>query len=319
VATSPRTLSLIRHLASRPGHHEVKADFRDLLVEEFGAELGDIQFERFIEVRSRTDALIGRTVFEAKKNLDAERKDVLRKMPEYLANREAETGEKFVGIASDGLVWTLYALDNDSLLELKSFRCDPEQPHAFLSFLDGALALKSSLPPDPQTIRDELGAQFPIAPLRVVYAKAGSLPAACVVHDATMVLDHMLYWAAPPSGAEASYLMAILNNETTRSRVANLQARGQFGARHFDKLMFTLPIPRFDTKNELHAALAMASAKAEKIAAAVSLPEGVRFQRARRLIREALAEAGVSQEIDRLVAQLLDGAPKKRTPDARRP
>jgi hypothetical protein len=153
-------MSLIGHLATRPGHDEVKADFRDLLVEEFGAELADIRYEQRIEVRSRTDALIGRTVFEAKRNLELEHRDVLRKMPEYLANREQETGEKFVGIASDGLIWTLYALEEGgNLVELKSHRCDPDQPSAFLSFLDGALALKSSLSPDPATIRDELGQQ----------------------------------------------------------------------------------------------------------------------------------------------------------------
>jgi hypothetical protein len=154
---------------------------------------------------------------------------------------------------------------------------------------------------------NELGAQFPLSPLRVVYAKAGTLPAACVVRNAKLVLDHMLYWAAPESEAEARYLTSILNSETSRSRIANLQARGQFGARHFDKVVFNLPIPRFDSKNDLHLALAKASAKAEKIAAAVALPGGVQFQRARRIVREALAEAGVSQQIDRLVAELLDG------------
>lgn len=73
--------------------------------------------------------------------------------------------------------------------------------------------------------------------------------------------------------------------------------------------MFNLPIPRFDSKNASHVALTTASAKAEKIAAAAALPEGVKFQRARRLVREALVEAGVAREIDGLVAELLDAAP----------
>ena len=37
-----RTLDLLRHLATKPGHDEVKADFRELLVEEFGAARGDL-------------------------------------------------------------------------------------------------------------------------------------------------------------------------------------------------------------------------------------------------------------------------------------
>jgi hypothetical protein len=154
---------------------------------------------------------------------------------------------------------------------------------------------------------NELGAQFPITPLRVVYAKAGTLPAACLLRDERGVVDHMLYWMTPGSEAEARYLIAILNSETARQRAEQYQSRGQWGARHFDKVMFNLPIPRFDGKERLHLALARAAARAEEVAALVNLPENVKFQRARGLIRTALAEAGASQEIDRLVARLLDG------------
>ena len=155
--THARTLGLLEHLASRPGHDEVKADFRDLLVAEFGSGLADIKFEQRIEIRSRTDALIGRTVFEAKRDVDRERADIERKMPEYLASREAETGEKFIGLASDGLKWLVYALEDGQLAELKSHILEVEKAGQFLAFLDGALALKISLPPDPLTIRAELG------------------------------------------------------------------------------------------------------------------------------------------------------------------
>ena len=72
-------------------------------------------------------------------------------------------------------------------------------------------------------------------------------------------------------------------------------------------MIFNLPIPRFDPKDKTHAALAKAAADAEKIAAAVALPAGVKFQRARRLVRTALTEAGVAKRIDDLVVKLLDG------------
>ena len=50
--TAQRTLDLLHHLASRPGHDEVKADFRSLLIEEFGADLHAPDFERRVpEVR----------------------------------------------------------------------------------------------------------------------------------------------------------------------------------------------------------------------------------------------------------------------------
>jgi hypothetical protein len=61
------TLTLLRHLTTLPGHDEVKADFGQLFVEEFGAELHSLDFERRVpEVRGRLDALIRRTVLEAK-------------------------------------------------------------------------------------------------------------------------------------------------------------------------------------------------------------------------------------------------------------
>jgi N-6 DNA Methylase len=154
---------------------------------------------------------------------------------------------------------------------------------------------------------NELGAQFPLAPLRVVYAKAGKQPAACVLHNCTHVIDHKLYWASSQSLLEAAYLTAILNSETTRSRVESFQSKGQWGARDFDKVMFNLSIPRFNASDRFHTAIAEAAREAESIAATVALPETIKFQRARGLIRAALTEAGVAQKIDTLVAKLLDG------------
>ena len=154
---------------------------------------------------------------------------------------------------------------------------------------------------------NELGAQFPLARLRVLYAKAGTQPAACLIQDSHAIIDHKLYWSAPANLNEARYLAAVLNSEMARSRAAAYQSRGQFGARDFDKVMFNLPIPRFDPKSKLHRDLAADAEKAETIAAAVALPEGVKFQRARRMVRDALGEAGLSERIDALVARLLDG------------
>jgi transcription initiation factor TFIIIB Brf1 subunit/transcription initiation factor TFIIB len=73
--------------------------------------------------------------------------------------------------------------------------------------------------------------------------------------------------------------------------------------------MFTLPIPRFDATAALHNELAAAAAEAERIAEAFELPETVKFQRARKLIRDALTESGIAPHIDELVAQLLDQHP----------
>jgi hypothetical protein len=159
---------------------------------------------------------------------------------------------------------------------------------------------------------NELGAQFPIPRLRVVYAASGTIPAACLLRGSEAVIEHAIYWAQVSSESEGQYLTALLNSETSRARVAAMQARGQWGARHFDKVMFNLPIPLFDASVPLHNQIAAAGAQAERIAGAFELPETVKFQRARKLIRDALTETGIAPRIDELVARLLDRAPGNR-------
>ena len=114
-----------------------------------------------------------------------------------------------------------------------------------------------------------------------------------------------MYWAKVETEQEGRYLLAILNSETTRQRAAHLQSRGQWGARDFDKVILSLPIPRFDASNKLHAQLAKAAAHSEEVASAVQLTEGMHFVKARQLIRAALNEDGAAQTIDKLVTKLL--------------
>jgi hypothetical protein len=152
----------------------------------------------------------------------------------------------------------------------------------------------------------KLSVQFPIAKTRVVFAASGTIPAACILREPEVV-EHSLYWSKSDTEEEALYLTALFNSEIARARGESLQSRGQWGARDFDKVIFNLPIPRFDRRDPLHNAIADAAREAEAIAASVPLPEGVKFQRARGLIRAALTEAGVAQRIDALVARLLDG------------
>ena len=147
-----------------------------LLVEEFDAPLADIRFEQRVEVKSRIDALIGRTVFEAKRDLASEMKDVERKMPDYLANREAETGEPFVGIASDGRKWVVLALEQRRAGQDQGNHPRSRKAGEFLAWLDGALALKISLPPDPRdgAHRTRRRIRSPSAPPTRRYARCGN-------------------------------------------------------------------------------------------------------------------------------------------------
>ena len=152
-----------------------------------------------------------------------------------------------------------------------------------------------------------LVSQFPPPSLRVVYAASGSKPVAAILQDNAAVIEHALYWASVTNLDEAQYLSAVLNSEALRAEVEDRQARGQWGPRHFDKLLAEA-IPEFDPANQLHAAIAAAGRRAEAIAAGVPLKEGVYFVTARRNIRQALGEDGVAGEIDRLVAELLSAS-----------
>lgn len=152
------TLAILEDFARQPGHDEVKAGFRELLVKEFGADRSSLNFEeRRPIIRGRLDALIGRTVFEAKRNLDREIDDVLRRMPDYLSDCEREDRQPFVGIASDGRKWMVFELVDRQLVKVKETNLDPAKGEQFLAWLDGVIALKSSLHPDALTVRAELG------------------------------------------------------------------------------------------------------------------------------------------------------------------
>ena len=151
----------------------------------------------------------------------------------------------------------------------------------------------------------KLSGQFPLSAIRIVYSKAGSQPAACVVRDASAVIENGLYWKACKTDAEANYLSAVLNSETARSRAERFQAEGQWGKRHFDKAMFNLPIPIFEPKNELHKELSAAAMQAEFVAARVEVKESEYFVTTRNRIRKTLAADGIGGEIEKLVEKLL--------------
>jgi hypothetical protein len=200
---------------------------------------------------------------------------------------------------------------NDSLLNSTEAQV---RGYAYLaSWLQKAEQLWSKHGSGKRTLKEQcdyygqLTAQFPAVPLRIVYSKAGTLPAASLISDIRGIEDHTLYWAKVNSKQEGRYLLAILNSETARHLAEHLQSRGQWGARHFDKVILSLPIPPFDSSTKLHMALSRAAAHAEHVASAVQLTEGTHFITARKRIRAALDEDGITQKMDKLVAELLEG------------
>lgn len=153
----------------------------------------------------------------------------------------------------------------------------------------------------------QLSAQFPTPDLRVTYAKAGVNPACCIARGSDVLIENTLYWCSVDSIGEAHYLAAILNSETVRSRAEQWQSMGLFGARHFDKVAFNLPIGRYSANDPVHQAIASAGEEAENHVAALAGLTDQYFTTARRQVRDSLSEAGISERINALVARLLDG------------
>lgn len=151
----------------------------------------------------------------------------------------------------------------------------------------------------------QLSAQLPIAPIRVVYTKAGNTIAAAVIRDPRAIVDTSLYWAPVSTESEALYLCAVLNSTTLLERVKPLQTLGLFGARHFDKYVFAVPFPKYDGTIASHAELAGLGKRAEAIVAGVDVSSARTFQAARKLVAAALVSNGVSAEIESAVAQVL--------------
>ena len=152
----------------------------------------------------------------------------------------------------------------------------------------------------------KLSMQLATNGLKVVYTGSGTLLNAVALDDPRLLVEHGAYWATARNLEEARYLTAVLNSATVLARVIPMQPRGWRDPRHFDNLVWELPIPEFDRRQALHGELVNAAAEAERVAALVPLREGAHFMRQRRAIRDALAEHGIVSRIDTLVAQLLD-------------
>ena len=151
----------------------------------------------------------------------------------------------------------------------------------------------------------QLGAQLPPPPLRVVYTKAGSTLAAASVTDARAVIDHKLYWGSVSSVAEGRYLCGVLNAPCFTDAVRPYQSTGAFGPRDFDSYVWKPRTPLFDPSDDIHLAIAALAERAEVVAAGVARPVRGGFQRHRRDVRTALADAGISKQLDKAVAELL--------------
>jgi len=149
----------------------------------------------------------------------------------------------------------------------------------------------------------QLSAQLPTHPVRVVYSASGNTLAAGIVTDTAALIEHKLYWAPVDSIDEGRYLTAILNSPALLSRVTPLQALGLFGARDFDKTVFAVPFGKYAATNPDHVLAASLALRAETVAGGVPVTDN--FKEDRASVRAALVADGVAAALHEVIERIL--------------
>ncbi|MGH3932146.1 MAG: hypothetical protein ACRDTF_19465, partial [Pseudonocardiaceae bacterium] len=180
---------LLRRLADRErvrSEATVQADVRQLLLSG-GLGLGDhdldVQLETQVGDRRRIDVEVGCTVIEVKKDL--RNASIVRAAQEqlagYVAARATQTGQRYVGVLTDGREWRGYHERAGALVDVTQHVINPTKPDvgALLFWLEGVLATRQGVPPTPDEIRARLGATstsyaLDRATLAALYAEHGA-------------------------------------------------------------------------------------------------------------------------------------------------
>ena len=152
--------------------------------------------------------------------------------------------------------------------------------------------------------QSKLSKQFPVAPLRIVYNRAGMYIVAAKITDRRALVANSLYWAPVHTEAEADFLSAILNAPVTTELVRPLMSYGK-DERDIHKGPWELSIPYFDQSNPVHERLSLLGAAVERIAATYAINPDLHFAATRRHIRRFLEETPEAREINDMVNELI--------------
>jgi len=148
--------------------------------------------------------------------------------------------------------------------------------------------------------------QFPLKSNRVIYTSSGSNLVATRLKDQKAVVSETLYWSACSSVEEACYLVSIFNSSVLLDKIKFLQSEGQFGRRHFHKVVFAVGIPLFNANSSLHQHLAELGLQAEKYVATIDLGLAS-YIKARKIVTKSLKSSNIMNQIDSAVKVLLEG------------
>jgi len=149
----------------------------------------------------------------------------------------------------------------------------------------------------------KLSAQLNPGAHRLLIPAHGNRLLATRLDDPSVIVGNKAYWLELSSVQEGQYLQAILNSTPMQEFVTVRQSEGLYGARDIHTLPWVAPIPGFDPTNPLHVELSVIGERAEVEAQQVDVSSAPTFQRARALIKTALAD--IILELDDLVVRLL--------------
>ncbi len=139
-------------MSSRPRHEALRGLVTELLREGFGARFSELEHERYLVDNSgRIDVAWGATVIELKSDLRREERDVVARMPSYLADasRTSAPGRTTVGLATDGATLVAYTLDRGVLAPIGRYEVQTEHPERLLSWLEPLLSPVPEVMPTP--------------------------------------------------------------------------------------------------------------------------------------------------------------------------
>ena len=149
--------------------------------------------------------------------------------------------------------------------------------------------------------------------IRLAYTSAGR-PTATVIKDHHAVLENALFQTICRSELEAYYVVAIINSDALAKAAETFMPKGLFGARHFHKHGWKLPIPRYDADDRLHVRISELGAAAERECRQLIAPTDImtkpageaQSRAARRLLRHTWQpESETAQAVEAAVAELL--------------
>lgn len=147
-----RLPDIVRSMASRPRHEALRGLVTELLREGFGAAFSELEHERYLVDNSgRIDVVWGATVIELKSDLRREERDVVARMPDYLADasRGRMPGRTTVGLATDGATLLAYTLNRGTLASIGRYDVDVDHPERLLSWLEPLLSPVPEVMPTP--------------------------------------------------------------------------------------------------------------------------------------------------------------------------